>query len=179
MTGIHTSALPAGALLCHYAQQGAYTDCYVMDVPGLVTQAAYVETFYTTPLFKVERRILALLAAKPSNDLQARQLAQGQATHFSAWRVEQQTGHQLLLCDFLGRTRSWLMSVAREEGGGVATRLYFGSAVVPTGQGASGRPSFGLAFHALKGFHQLYTRALMQAALTRLRQHQPGPAQNP
>lgn len=166
MSAIQVGELPQEALLLPYKREGAYTDCYFMEVPRHVSQAEYVETFYTTALFKVERRILALLAARPSNDLQAKQLASGQASTFAAWSVERQTDHQLLLCDFLGRTRSWLMSVPSE--GRATTRLYFGSAVIPKQTSASGHQSFGWAFHALSGFHHLYTRALMRAALTQL-----------
>ncbi len=168
MSNIELAPLPQEALLNQYKLQGAYTDCYVMTVPRAVSQAQYVEAFYTTSVFKVERQILSLLASRPSTDLQARQLAQGEALHFAAWHVEGRTANQLLLCDFLGRTRSWLMSVQSEGQASVSTRLYFGSAVVPKSQSASGQPSFGLAFHALSGFHRVYTRTLMRAALAQL-----------
>lgn len=168
MSTIELVPLPQDALLNKYKQQGAYTDCYVMSVPRPVSQAQYIEAFYTTAVFKVERQILSLLASKPSTDLQARQLAHGEASHFAAWHVEGRTVNQLLLCDFLGRTRSWLMSVTPDGQTPPSTRLYFGSAVVPKASAASGQPSFGLAFHALSGFHRLYTRTLMQAARARL-----------
>lgn len=160
---IHLGDLPPDALLQAYQQRGAYTDCYVMDVPGRVLQADYIAAFYTSRLFKVERRLLALLAAKPASDDTARQLALGEVTVFSAWTVESRTADQLLLCDFLGRTRSWLMSVPGGGQGAATTRLYFGSAVVPKRAPASGPPSFGFWFHALTGFHKAYTRLLMRS----------------
>lgn len=80
-----------------------YTDCYFVDVPRAVSQAEFVETFYTTRLFKLERFILSTLVLKPSTDLQARQKA-----------------------------------------------------------------SYGLGFHALKGFHGHYSEALLRSAQTRL-----------
>lgn len=168
MTAIQTAELPQVALLNKYKQEGAYTDCYFMDMPRAISKAEYVEAFYTTGVFKVERAILSMLASKPSSDRQAKQLATGKANQFSAWSVEDQTPNQLLLCDFQGRTRSWLMSVVNESGGSTKTRLYFGSAVVPNVDPASGRKSFGFVFHALMGFHRLYSRTLMASACARL-----------
>ncbi|MBI5891902.1 MAG: hypothetical protein HZB47_14735 [Nitrosomonadales bacterium] len=155
-------------MLDQYRRDGAYTDCYFVNVPRPIAQAEYVEAFYTTGLFRIERAILSMLASKPSTDQQARQLATGEAGTFAAWDVEGRTPNQLLLCDFQGRTRSWLMSVADESADSPGTRLYFGSAVVPNVDPASGRKSMGFAFHALMGFHRLYSRALLSAARTRL-----------
>lgn len=49
-----------------------------------------------------------------------------------------------------------------------STRLYFGSVVVPKSISDDGKASFGFAFHALHGFHHLYTKALMKAAQAKL-----------
>ena len=168
MTSIQTGELPQTALLNKYKRQGAYTDCYFIDVPRAVSQAEYVEAFYTTGVFRIERTILALFASKPSTDLQVKQLANGETKDFAAWSVEDRAPNQLLLCDFLGRTRSWLMSVVDESGDSSKTRLYFGSAVVPNVDPVSGRVSLGFGFHALMGFHRLYSRILMQSAHSQL-----------
>ena len=160
MAIIIASELPDEALLQRYRHDGSYTDCYRMDVPRHITMPEYIATFYTTPLFKIERGILALVAGKSSSDEAAHHLAQGHTTNFAAWSVEDRANNQLLLRDFLGRTRSWLMV----EPGQTSTRLYFGSAVVPKSISASGKASFGLAFHALHAFHHMYTKALMRAA---------------
>jgi hypothetical protein len=168
MNIVQTGELPQEAILGKYKQEGAYTDCNFIDIPRAVSQAAYVETFYTTKLFKIERLILALLAQKPSTDAQAKLLALGEAKSFAAWSVERRTSDQLLLCDFLGRTRSWLMSAVTKDGNSSTTRLYFGSAVVPKVDRASGRASFGIAFHMLSGFHRIYSRALLRSARSRL-----------
>ncbi len=167
MNGICASDLPDDALLQKYRRDGSYTDCYFMDMPRSVSMAQYISAFYTTSLFKVERRILAVVAGKGSSDAAAIALANGQASHFAAWSVEDQSSNQLLLCDFLGRTRSWLM-VAQSNTAVGSTRLYFGSAVVPKSRSESGEPSFGFAFHALYGFHHLYTKSLMRAARAKL-----------
>lgn len=164
MTTIIASDLPDGALLQRYKRDGSYTDCYYMDMPRNISMPEYISAFYTTPVFRVERKILALAVGKHSSDEAAYNLAQGHETNFAAWSVEDRSNNQLLLCDFLGRTRSWLMAEPRQS----LTRLYFGSAVVPKSKSAVGKASFGLAFHALYGFHHLYTKALMRAAQSKL-----------
>ena len=168
MSTIQPAELPREALLNKYRREGAYTDCYVMDVAGAVPQAAYVEAFYTTALFKAERLILSLFAAKPSSDAQVKQLASGEITDFAAWSVEGRCANQLLLCDYLGRTRSWLMIDSVTSNDGPATRLYFGSAVVPARNRKTGKGEMGLIFRALLGFHKLYSVALLRAAVSRL-----------
>lgn len=158
--------LPPGALLGTYQANQAYTDCYCIDVAQPVSHARYVEAFYTTAVFKLERLLLRLFASRPSTDAQARALAAGEADSFAAWRVEARAADQLLVCDFSGRTRSWLMVAAGPAAG--TTRLYFGSAVVPVTSGRSGRPKMGAVFGALLGFHKLYSRVLLAAARRRL-----------
>ena len=162
MSTIQPRPLPDNALLGEYARNGAYTDCYATDVPAAVSHERYVAAFYTTPLFKLERVILKWAVSKPSTDEQARQLAAGSLDTFAAWSVEKRVENQLLLRDFLGRTRSWLMVAPLADEAGVGTRLYFGSAVVPRGKSGSGPPP-------LLGFHQLYSRALLRSARVSLR----------
>lgn len=144
-----------------YAQAGAFTDCYSMSVPMAVTLPQFVEAFYTTRLFKLERWLLARFLNIESSDAQAHQLAQGTGTHFSAWRVENRSSSEILLD--AGQTRSWL-SVARGQGSRPETTLMFGSAVVPVRPGGK----FGVAFHALLGFHRLYSKLLLSAAAKNL-----------
>ena len=160
--------LPNQTLLGKYLESGAYTDCYAIDVASVVSQAQYVEAFYTTWLFKLERLLLGLIASRPSTDLGARALAVDQTDAFAAWRVEARTPHQLLMCDFQGRTRSWLMTEVTSDGAAIGTRLYFGSAVVPVTDRRSGRKAMGLAFRVLLGFHKVYSRLLLRAAGSRV-----------
>ena len=166
MPHIHPHPLPPHALLTKYANSGAYTDCFVTEVARTVSQAAFVEAFYTGGLFKVERFLLRVFISRPSSDVQARQLAAGELNAFAAWRVEARAADQVLLCAIDGRTRSWLMVSAAEVPG--RTRLYFGSAVVPVVNAAAGQSSMGPVFKALLGFHKLYSRALLSAAAARL-----------
>jgi hypothetical protein len=150
--------LPHAALLGRYADGRAYTDCYATDIAASVSHAEYVEAFYTTAVFKLERLILAWVVSKPSTDEEARRLGRGGVDRFAAWSVEARAPDQLLLCDYQHRTRSWLMT-ARSPSGREGTRLYFGSAVVARG----GRPG-----KLTLGFHKLYSRVLLRAARSRL-----------
>jgi hypothetical protein len=174
MSFIQPCEVPPNSLLRAYKDGAGFADCYVAEVPGAVTQAAFIEAFYTSPLFKIERTLLHYLASRPATDADAKQLAGGKASKFSAWRVEGQSASELLLADFTGRTRSWLMAapVAGPDQA-LKTRLYFGSAVVPR-SGKAGRaaqePRMGWVFHALLGFHRLYSRLLLRAASRRLAQ---------
>lgn len=160
--------LPKNALLRKYHDGAGYADCYVTEIAGTFSQREFVSAFYTTALFKVERAILRWLAARPSSDREARELADGTATSFAAWRVESRDDDQLLLADFTGRTRSWLMASRVEGTAEGRTRLYFGSAVVPDRNARPGKREIGFAFHALYGFHRLYSRLLLQSARSRL-----------
>jgi hypothetical protein len=150
-------------------ERGAYADCYVVEVDGSVSQSAFIETFYTTPLFKVERALLKWFVARPSSDADARLLAEGSIHSFAAWRVEERTENQLLLADVTGRTKSWLMAQPVESSGSSKrTRLYFGSAVVPKVSSGGEARRLGITFHALLGFHRLYSRLLLSAARSRV-----------
>ena len=166
MPSVLACEVPSNSFLRPYKDGPSYADCYVTQVPGVITQQAFIEAFYTSPLFKIERILLHYLASKPATDADAKALAGGGATRFSAWRVEAQSASELLLADFTGRTRSWLMAVPGPLGSDLpGTLLYFGSAVVPlAGQGAQ---SMGWVFHALLGFHRLYSRLLLRAACHR------------
>lgn len=163
---IAISEIPRASFLDAHRQNGAYADCYATDIAKLVSQAQYVEAFYTTGLFKLERLILRIVLSRPSTDEEAKALALGERDSFAAWRVESRSKDELLLAS--GRTRSWLMAVPSSAGQDSATRLYFGSAIVPVKNTATGQGSLGFAFHSLLGFHRLYSRALLHAARSRL-----------
>ena len=169
MTTVQPRDLPQTASLRRCQEGGAFADCYVTEVDGAVSQSEFVEAFYTTGLFKVERLLLKWFAGRPSSDLDAKRLGDGTTDSFAAWRVESRSSEQLLLADFTGRTKSWLMV---EPLGGASpssgTRLYFGSAVVAKAGVRGGTHEMGLAFHALLGFHRLYSRLLLKAARSRV-----------
>lgn len=168
MFSIHSCPLPDGALLGAYHANGAYADCFATDIAGLVSHEQFVTAFYTTSLFKLERAILKWAVARPATDAQAKQLASGSIDAFAAWTVEQRAPNQLLLADFLGRTRSWLMVAPVTVSKAPGTRLYFGSAMVPAKNRKTGQAQLGLVFKALLGFHKLYSVLLLRAAKARL-----------
>ena len=93
--------------------------------------------------------------------------AQGEINTFAAWSVEDRVPDQVLLCDYQGRTRSWLMIAASEDNESPCTRLFFGSAIVPV-RSAADRGKLGIVFKLLLGFHKLYSRLLLRAARLRL-----------
>jgi hypothetical protein len=169
VSAVEPCELPPGALLGRYRDGGAFADCYSTVVTASVSHSAFVEAFYTTPLFRLERALLGWFASRPSTDGQAKALAAGAISHFAAWVVEDRSAQQLLVSDFSGRTRSWLMvdSVAGSDIAG-HTRLYFGSAVVPRKSKPVGKRSMGFVFHALLGFHKLYSRLLLRSARVRI-----------
>jgi len=167
MFTIESSPLPDDALLGIYKQKGAYTDCYCTEISIAVTHAQFINAFYTTPVFKLERLILKWAVSKPSSDVEVNLLAEGEADTFAAWSVENRKENQLLMCDFQSRTRSWLMIEPVESNN--RTRLYFGSAVVPVKNNKSGVSSLGLAFHTLLWFHKIYSVVLLLSAKSRLK----------
>src|SRR5205823_938521 len=82
---IRSCQLPSEALLNRYLASGAYADCYVTEVARRVSHAEFVEAFYTTAVFKLERLILHAFVSRPSTDAQAGQLARGELSSFAAW----------------------------------------------------------------------------------------------
>lgn len=156
--------LPDRALLAVYRRDGGYADCFATETPRSVTHADFVEAFYTTWLFRLERWILDRLVHKPSTDAEARALARGERDVFAAWSVEARAENQLLMCDFQSHTRSWLMVEPLATG----TRLYFGSGIVPRVDRNTGAKRMGVVYRLLLGFHKLYSRALLRAARSRL-----------
>lgn len=167
MFSIKRIPLPDDALLARYLRDGGYADCYATEIARPVSHAQFVRAFYTTWLFKLERWLLSWAVARPSTDAEAARLAAGETETFAAWSVEARAPDQLLMCDFQGRTRSWLMVLATADG--TRTCLLFGSAVVPSGAATGGRRAAGnWVFRLLLGFHKLYSIALLRAARVRL-----------
>ena len=157
--------VPPDSLLQRLAQaRHAFADAYAVDVSHAVPLAAFVEAFYTTRLFRLERALLALLG-KRSSDAMARAVARGEGERLAVWTVEAREGDELLMHEDSGATRSWFKAQALPGGG---TALWFGSAVVPRRREAGGEPKFSWVFHLLLGFHRAYSRALLAAAVRRL-----------
>jgi len=77
---------PSHSFLLRYRGH-SYTDCYVTEIPFQVTASQFIEAFYTTPLFKLERFLLGALRM-PSTDAEAREVALGRRQSFAAWSVD-------------------------------------------------------------------------------------------
>ena len=155
---------PESSLLLALKRGGSYADCYAITIPVAITQAQFIEAFYTTPLFKAERFILRWLAFKASTDQDASDLAHGKRDTFAVWRVAQRLPEQLLLADQTGRTHSWLMAVPSPT----TTQLFFGSALTGRTNPKTGQQEMSFVFHALLDLHNFYSQRLLQAAATRL-----------
>ncbi len=169
MFSIEKCTVPARTMLDKYLANGAYTDCYMTEISGPVSFPEFIFSFYTTPLFKLERLILKLTVSKPSTDAQARQLAHGEINKFAAWHVEDRSENELLMCDFLGRTRSWFKVIPVSQ---THTRLYFGSAISSRQNPKTGKHPLAFGFKTLLGFHQVYSMLLLYSARSRIRQQQ-------
>ena len=168
MITVNSCPLPPRALLQRYADAGDYTDCCRCDIQGAVSQAQFVAAFYTTPVFRLERLILRWMVNKPSTDEDVEGLARNGSDEFAAWTVEDRRDDQLLLCDYRGSTRSWLMTLTQDDDGGTRASLYFGSAILRQRSAASGKKRLGRGFRLLLGFHRIYSRILLRAACARL-----------
>ena len=159
-----TPVPPASLLGRLAAQRGAFADAYMLRLPPTITLAEFVEAFYTTRLFKLERWLIAR-SGRPSSDADVRAIARGEDGRMAAWTVEARVAGELLMHEDSGVTRSWFKAEAGEGG---ATILWFGSALIPRRRGPGGEPRFGWHVHALMGFHRWYSRALLRAAARRL-----------
>lgn len=148
---------------CKPERWGQYDDCFSVRVDRPVGLAEFVFAFYTTRVFRLERRILWLVIGAASTDAQARGVANGAEQLFAAWRVGARSETQLLMCDRYETTRSWFR-VLPSEGG---TTLQFGSAVA-SAPARGAEQSTGSGFRLLLGFHVLYSKVLLRAAAKRL-----------
>jgi hypothetical protein len=152
--------VPRDALLSVYvAQDGTYTDCFEVMHPLEADLSAFIEAFYTTWLFRLERAVLTLTLRRRVTDAEVTALAAGES-RFAVWTVEARAPAQVLLCDLGGHTRSWL-AVAPKDGG--VTRLLFGSAVVARDGALPGW------MRAITPLHRFYARSLLRLAERKLR----------
>ena len=148
----------------HPDRWGGYGDCFTVPIERPVSLEEFVLAFYTTPLFRIERAILRVLAASRSTDEEIRQLMAGARDTFAAWEMSARTETQLLMSDRYGSTRSWFRVTPQAAGG---TLLQFGSAVAAKA-GTRGTSRMSTGFHVLLGFHRLYSRLLLRSARKRL-----------
>jgi hypothetical protein len=139
-----------------------------VSVDRAVSLADFVGAFYTSPVFRIERVILALLAGAPSTDAEAQLLADGSGTSYAVWRVGERTATQLLMCDRYERTRSWFRVMPFGDG---KTMLQFGSAVASRGGDHRAGARGGRFFRLLMKFHVVYSQVLLHAARRGVMRH--------
>lgn len=142
------------------ARAGHYTDAFATTVPDHVSLETYIAAFYTTPLFRLERRILGVFAGQPTSDADVLALARGDSSRIAFWRVAERRADEILLPVKGGRTMSWLRVVPVRGG----TELWFGSVVTPLPSGA-----LGPLFRVMLAPHVWYSRALLRSAARALR----------
>lgn len=167
MTQITKTPLPDQALLRRYKDMpGAYADCYRAKAAQEISLEAYIEAFFSTPLFQIERAVLTTFGIKGASAQALRALATGRSDTWAAWQVEARDETQILMRAGSDAIRTWLMVVPDGAGG---TDLLFGSAVFPTPAKSGRAPQLPRIARWLMGFHKLYSRMLLRAALRRLR----------
>ncbi len=163
MSSIEKCNAPKDSFLsCYAIETNAYIDSFKTNIPMQVNLETYIQAFYTTRLFKLERLLLKFLASTPSTDHDVNALAANNVQHFALWNVVDRTDKQIFLN--AGRTSSWLCVEPSRQG----TRLYFGSAVATVTDEKTNKSKMGLLFTTLLGFHELYSRALLWSAKKRL-----------
>lgn len=149
---VRRARVPASSLIARYvADPASHVDAYVAS--GDATLEQFVRAFFSTPIFRLERRLLRL-AGKRSSDQQVDDLASGAGSVMAAWVIEDRSETELLLTVAGSPIRTWL-AVGPGE-------LWFGSAIVADG----GKIPF-LA-KALMPFHHVYSRSLLRAAARRV-----------
>ena len=166
MPQITSTALPDTAFLARYeAQPDTHTDCYHARVAKHVPLERFINAFFNSWLFRIERLILKLSLTKPATDQDIANLANGTSNNMAAWRIEERDDDQILLEVPDTPIRTWPM----REDAGDHTNLYFGSAILPMRTDKNGKPAMGHIFIMLMGFHQIYARALLYLAKRALR----------
>ena len=172
MEKITQSTLPPTSALAAYAgQPGVHTDCFKVLVSQNTELSTFIEAFFSTLPFRLERLLLRIAGVQNTSHADLIALASGQASRFAAWEVEHRDTHQVLLSAGQGVIRTWLMAAPAGHG---ATRLHFGSGVLPTRTDAQGTPRLGRITSALMGFHTLYSRILLWSAARRITQQKTG-----
>ena len=168
MSKIIKAEIPYDALSARYIEEGAFVDCYYVEIPKKIALEKFIKAFYTTTLFKIERTILSFVTSRSATNKEAVELSLGESDSYSIWTVESRTSNQIILCDFTKKTRSWLMVQVSLTKEAVTTRLFFGSVVVPKKVSDNGHGSFGILFHLFGGFHRVYSKALLNASYKNL-----------
>ena len=164
---------PEGAFISQYSTtHGGYSDCYYVDIQKDVALSDYILAFFSTPIFRMERLILNLVPSGRSNEQCVLDIASGTGDKMAGWKTEKRDENQLLLAVGDGPIRTWLMVQGKQSSETTptkTTRLYFGSAVLPTSMTKDGRPKLAIVFKLFSGLHIFYSRLLLWWAARDLR----------
>ena len=137
---VKPSSVPESGLLNAYADiPGCYTDCFSAEISGTVQLPELIHSFFTTPVFRLERMILAVFASSPTTDLEVANLACGDGNTLALWKVETREKNQLIMAVGNGPLRTWLM-VSPDKAKKDTSRIFLGSALLPTAFGSKGEP---------------------------------------
>jgi hypothetical protein len=151
---------PEGAFIRQYTTTlGGYSDCYYIDIQQDVSLSDYILTFFSTPIFRMERLLLNLVPSGRSNEQCVLDLAAGTGNKMAGWKTENRDDNQLLLAVGDGPIRTWLM--VQGSPSSKTTRLYFGSAALPTSMTKEGHPKLAIVFRLFAGLHIFYSRLLL------------------
>ena len=164
MENVIEAQRPEHSLITEQSKMSGYvTDCFSIEISRAVKLSDFIEAFYKTPLFRLERVVLSLAPKGRMRDADVTALSKGLTDRIFIWEVETRHDAQILLS--AGGTKSWLMVQPIEDG----TRLYFGSVLVPAPSKVKDEaPKVGWLIDSLMGAHLLYSRLLLQAAARRL-----------
>jgi len=169
---IEKVTVPDHCLMATYRDTpGCVADNFQATLSRPVTLDAYIAAFFDTPLFRLERLILRLFAGRATTRADVEALAAGRADNFAMWHVVERSATEIMLAVDRSRIRTWLAIVPPEKPG-EPTILRFGSAILPKSVSASGNGDVGFLFRALTGFHNLYSRLLLRAAIGALQDQQ-------
>ncbi|APG49136.1 hypothetical protein [Phaeobacter porticola] len=163
MRQVEENGIPEGSLLQQFAERpGFHVDAFVAHVGFTPSLNDYIVAMFDSRVFRIERALLALAAFKPTFKEGVAALAAAESDRLASWKTVQRTEQELLMEVEKGRVRTWLM-VEPAQGG--ASKLWFGSAVVPKPAQTGKAGGIGFVFRTLMGFHKLYSRVLLRAAI--------------
>ena len=145
--------------------EGCSADAFKDNVKFPVSLEEFIQAFFGSNAFQMERTLLKIIGKPYVSPADIKALAASQQTQFAIWQVEAQSDHEIMLKVGNGPIRSWLMVLPEQNG---KTSLYFGSAVLPQDKTKNGTPQIGFLFRALIGFHNFYSRLLLNSATKKL-----------
>ncbi len=162
---IRKTTLPAHAMLSRYADGTAsYTDCFAYDYAGPVDLENFLNAFFNSWVFRLERFILKAAARVTISDEDTANFAAARSDRMGLWTAQDRDESQVLTIVGQGPIHSWWMVEPKGE----RTRLYFGSAIRPmTAKDGSQRMNPAAKYGGLP--HRIYARILLAVAARKLR----------